>query len=173
MKRILTAVAAAVVLAIGAPASAETLTNASVVAMVNAGLGPDTIIAKIRASATSFDLSTDQLVALKKQNVPDVVLAAMLNAGSGAVTTNAAGSNSADPTAPHASGIYLLEPDHAPPQMEHMDATVANETKTSGVLAYAFTYGLARVKIKTVLPSATARVKTSAARPVLDRKSVV
>jgi hypothetical protein len=167
MRSILAVIAAAAVLAAVAPALAETLTNDSVVTMVKAGLGPDTIVAKIRTSATSFDLSTDKLVALKQQNVPDVVLAAMLNAGAaGSVTANAAGaSDSADPAAPHASGIYLLEADHEPPRMEHIDATVSNQTRTSGVLAYAFTYGIAKVKVKTVLPSPSARVKTVSARP--------
>ncbi|HEY3798378.1 MAG TPA: hypothetical protein VGL58_08490 [Caulobacteraceae bacterium] len=159
--------AALMALTVCSPAFAETLTDDSVVAMVKAGLGPDTVVAKIHTTATSFDVSTDKLVELKQEGVPDAVIAAMLNAAPGsAVSPNAVmDSTSADPNTPHASGIYLLRDDQTPPLMQHIDTTVSNQTATSGVLAYAFTYGIAKVKVKTVLPNPTARVKTPDVRP--------
>jgi len=168
MKRLCAALLVLLAFAYVAPAHAETLTNDSVIAMSKAGLGPDAIIAKIRTSANTFDLSTEQLIALKQQNVPDAVIAAMLNASAGAAVSASAASvsDSPDPRAPHASGIYLLDSGVTPLRMQRMDATIANQTKTTGVLAYAFTYGLAPVRIKTVLPNPTARIKTSLARPV-------
>jgi hypothetical protein len=54
------------------------LTNADVVGMVNAGLGTNTIIAKIKASATSFQLDTASLAILTQQGVPDLVIQAMI-----------------------------------------------------------------------------------------------
>jgi hypothetical protein len=167
MKKASLAIALAAALAFTSPSRAETLTNASVVTMAQVGLGPDAIIAKIKTSPNAFDLSTDQLIALKKAGVPDAVIAAMLNASvGGAVSASAAvDSTSPDPKAPHAGGIYLLEAGPGAPHMERIDATHSNQTKSSGVLAYAFTYGIAHVKIKTVLPNPTARVRTNDPRP--------
>jgi hypothetical protein len=155
------------------PAFADTLTNDSIVKLIGAGLGPDAVIAKIRSSANTFDLSTQQLIALKQQNVPDAVIAAMLNASIGSnVSASAAVDNaSTDPKAPHASGIYLLDTTGARPHMQRVDASRSNQTKSSGILAYALTYGIAHVKIEAVLPEAAARIKTSDARPVFGRGS--
>lgn len=54
------------------------ITNADVVGMVNAGLGTATIIAKIKASATEFQLDTTSLAILTQQGVPDRVIKAMI-----------------------------------------------------------------------------------------------
>ncbi|HUP35359.1 MAG TPA: hypothetical protein VNC82_07915 [Candidatus Limnocylindria bacterium] len=60
----------------------EVLTNDSVIQMVKAGLPEAVVIAKIKGTATKFDLKTDSLVGLKKAGVSDKVLEAMLAAGS-------------------------------------------------------------------------------------------
>jgi hypothetical protein len=52
--------------------------NARVIEMTHKGLGDDVIIARIKASATKFDLSDDDLAALKKAGVTDPVVAAMI-----------------------------------------------------------------------------------------------
>src|SRR5215510_4731616 len=57
----------------------ETLSNQSVVEMVKAGLSERVIIAKIRTSPTSFDTSTDALIALKKNGVSEKVIEAMMS----------------------------------------------------------------------------------------------
>lgn len=58
----------------------STLGNADVVKLVKAGLSAETIEAKISTSQTSFDTSTDALVALAEAGVPDRVIRAMLSA---------------------------------------------------------------------------------------------
>jgi hypothetical protein len=146
---------------------AEVLTNDSVVALVRAGLGPDAVAAKIATSATSFDLSTDALIALKQANVPDAVIAAMLQAkGQASVSTNAAGSSDdANPLAPHSAGIYVLTDWAAPPKMVRMDPSAGNQARTSNILGYAFTGGISSMKVKVALPNASARVKVRSSRP--------
>jgi len=57
---------------------ATSLGNADIVKLVKAGLSPETIEAKIAASETSFDTSTDALVALANEGVPDRVIRAMI-----------------------------------------------------------------------------------------------
>src|ERR1035438_10426555 len=52
--------------------------NARVIDMTHKGLGNDVIIARIKASATKFNLSDDDLASLKKAGVSDSVVAAMI-----------------------------------------------------------------------------------------------
>ena len=68
----------------------EVLTNDSVIQMVKAGLPEAVVIAKIKSTATTFDLKTDSLVSLKKAGVSDKVLEAMVAAGSGSAPTTGA-----------------------------------------------------------------------------------
>jgi len=148
-----------------APSEAEVLTDQSIISLVSAGLGPDTIVAKINASRGHYDTSTNALIELKQANVPDAVIAAMVNRSKSPVMANAALDNSSpDPMAPHSPGIYMLDPRGAG-QMTRIDATVSNQTKTSNVLGFAFTYGLSSAKLKTVIPNATARVQAVGRRP--------
>jgi hypothetical protein len=158
--------AVALLLAAQAAPAPETLNNDSVVTLVRAGLGPEAIVAKINGSSSSFDTSTDSLVRLKQAGVPDPVIAAMLRKSTTLVSSSAAAtSNSADPLAPHASGVYLLDSTASPSRMVRIDPTVSNQMKTSGTLGFAFSYGLAKMKMKAVIPNATARVQIASARP--------
>lgn len=50
-----------------------------VVAMVGAGLSDDVVIAKLRKEGKVFDLNTEELIRLKKANVSDAVMQAMLD----------------------------------------------------------------------------------------------
>lgn len=52
--------------------------NARIIDMTHKGLGDDVIIARIKASATKFSLSDDDLANLKKSGVSDAVVAAMI-----------------------------------------------------------------------------------------------
>jgi hypothetical protein len=76
----------------------EPLSNDDVIALVRAGIGADVIIAKIATSPTSFVLTTDALLQLKKANVPDAVLKAMLDRAS--ATTKESGTVQPAPASP-------------------------------------------------------------------------
>lgn len=54
-----------------------TLTNSSIVELVNGGFSEGTIIRRIEQSPVDFDLSPDKLAELRKQGVGDKVLSAM------------------------------------------------------------------------------------------------
>ena len=60
------------------PLLLATLSNADVVKLVKAGLSAETVVAKIATSETKFDTSTDALVALAAEGVPDRVIRAMI-----------------------------------------------------------------------------------------------
>ena len=56
------------------------LTAAGVVTMLNAGISEDIILTKIQKSGSTFDLSADDMVALKKAKASDNLIKAMMNA---------------------------------------------------------------------------------------------
>ncbi|HEX8252974.1 MAG TPA: hypothetical protein VF846_07505 [Thermoanaerobaculia bacterium] len=68
----------------------STLGNADIVKLVKAGLSADTIEAKIAASETKFDTSTDALVALAEQGVPERVIRKMIESDGPAAAVPAA-----------------------------------------------------------------------------------
>jgi hypothetical protein len=61
-------------------ATEKPLTNDDVVALKNAGMGEAVVVSKIKqAAAVAFDLSTEALIKLKKDGVPQSVITAMLD----------------------------------------------------------------------------------------------
>lgn len=145
----------------------EKLTNDTVVALTAAGLGDEAIIAKIKSSPATFDLSTDQMIALKQRGVTGAVIAAMLSASSGSVAGGAPMSmDSPDPMRPHPAGLYLLGDESSGAKMTRIDATVSNQAKTGGILGYALTGGIASMSVKASVQNETARVASSSRTPV-------
>lgn len=67
----------------------QSFTNRDVISLTEAGLGDELVVAKIRQSkAATFDLSTAGLVALKKKNVSDRVIQAMLDWDNGTMASS-------------------------------------------------------------------------------------
>jgi hypothetical protein len=64
--------------ATGAPRS-QGLTVGDIVAMVQAGLSEDVVLARIRKENKAFDLSPEDLIKLKKSGVSDAILRVMLD----------------------------------------------------------------------------------------------
>ena len=60
------------------------LTNEDILRLMQAGLGTELIIARIRSGPTDFDLSVEQLVGLKEAGIADSVIAAMMGIGTDA-----------------------------------------------------------------------------------------
>lgn len=167
MTRCVLAVAVAAALFVSGPAfaEAEVLKNETVVQLVQAGLGEEAVIAKIRSSKGEFDLSTDGLIALKAKGVPNPVIAAML--GGPAATAPAAelSMDSPDPKVPHYPGLYMLEAAKGDGKMTRINPTVSNQAKTGNILGYALTMGIASASIKAAIPGESAKVQTSNRRP--------
>jgi hypothetical protein len=154
---------AAMALAIAAPAFAETLTVDSVIALSEAGIGDEAVIAKIKSSGTHFDLTTDQMLMLKSKGVSGPVIAAMLS--NSAAAAPAMSMDSPDPLVPHPAGVYLLSSTGAGRKMQRIDPTITNQAKTGGIIGYAFTGGIASMSIKAAIQNEAARVRTQAGRP--------
>ncbi len=149
-------------------AIAETLNNDTIVSLIGAGLGQETIVAKIRNSTGTYDLSTEQLIALKQKGVSDAIIAAMLDASTKAQTQAAAAyqNDSVDPKLPHASGVYVVADWLAPAKMIRLDSTTATQARTSNFFGAALTSGLSPLKIKTAVPNPSSKIKVRTARPI-------
>jgi len=149
-----------------APVSNETITNTTVIDLTVAGLGDEAIIAKINSSQVQFDLSTDQMIDLKKRGVSGPVIAAMLTASSrGTEVVNSMSLDSPDPMRAHPSGLYLFAEAGEESKMKRIDATVSNQAKTGGILGYALTGGIASMSVKASIQNETARVASGSRTP--------
>jgi hypothetical protein len=62
-------------------ASAEVLTNESVITMVTARIARDVILAKIQSTKTNFDVTSEGLVSLNTNKVPQDVIKVMMTHG--------------------------------------------------------------------------------------------
>jgi hypothetical protein len=62
------------------PPTGPKLTNADIGTLRNAGFSDDVIVSKIKASGADYKLGVDDLLELKKANISDAVIAAMLDA---------------------------------------------------------------------------------------------
>jgi len=81
--------------------SSSGLTVDDVIALLNAGLSDDLIVAKIHKSNQSFDLSTDDMIRLEKAKASDAVIKAMMNSASAPVPTpNSSATPAVGTTAP-------------------------------------------------------------------------
>lgn len=147
-------------LALSVPAVAETLDNNAVITMLDAGLGDEVVIAKIKSSPSNFDLSTDTVIALKQRGVSGPVLAAMITA-SAAPAQTAMSLDSPDPRVPHASGIYLAGTE----KMKRIKSTTTRQARTSGMLGAMLTGGLSGMRVKAAVNGAKAEVATNETQP--------
>jgi serine/threonine protein kinase len=123
------------------------LTNQSIIEMVGAEVPETVIIGHIRASKTKFDLSTEAIIKLSRNDVPPAVIEAMRNPtgkGAGAATAVPAGAVTATDTrlVPLLGGvpfeITLMEevPNDAAPGLElHFQA--AKDYRVDGAVAIA------------------------------------
>lgn len=145
------------------PVAAETLTNATVVSLVNAGIGNEAVIAKIKASDGKYDLSTNDLIALKAAGVSGDVIAAMLGTTMKSDAPAAMSLTDINPMTPHPSGLYVI--DTAANRLNRLDPTVSNQAKTGGIFGYALTMGIASMSVKVAINGEAARVAAPSAMP--------
>ena len=155
-------VAASLALCLAGAAHAETLRNDDVVALLEAGLGEEAVIAKIETSEGEFVTDTQTLLALRAKGVPSPVIAAMLKSANGTIRYD---DSSPDPKVPHTPGFYILDNTAGQARTRKIDPIASTQTKTGGILGSALTAGIASASIKAVLPGGTAQTQTTSRRP--------
>jgi hypothetical protein len=174
--------------AISQETPAPSVTLDDVIAMKQAGIADDLAITKIKQSNQPLSLTTGDLIYLKKQNVSDMVIKALMDPNtivapdtsavtnrllnvnpSGATPTmgNSVVGNPDDPMTPHDSGIYIYNTDaSAKPHLLMLERAAYQGTKTGGLFSSALTYGAVKAKTKAILPGRNATIRTSQGRPV-------
>ena len=161
----------AVLLLVGVVIGQEILTNEAVVEMVTAGLPDEIIIAKINSSKSSFDLSTSALAKLTQAKVPSAVMKAMIDPKASSPGTPAAAAvptptNPDDPMAPHDPGIYLMTATRdGGRKMTLIERAGSSHEKTANTWGHAFSYGIAKAKIKAELPGRQAAARSKQEKP--------
>lgn len=145
---------APMLLAMAAPAAAEILTNADVMMLLDAGLGEEAVIAKIETTDGAYETDTPSLLALRDKGVSSAVIAAMLKKS---MVKPELSDSSADPLLPHFPGVYLFDDWSTEQRMWKIDPTSSTQTKTGGILGYAFTAGIASASVKAVIPGEEAQ----------------
>lgn len=158
----MTCLATGLALFMASAVQAETLTNDLIIALMDAGLGEEAVIAKIDTTEGDFVIDTQTLLGLRAKGVPSSVIAAMVKSANGTTKYNDA---SPDPKIPHTTGFYLLEESFGQGRMLKIDPIASTQTKTGGIIGYALTGGIASASLKAVLPGPTAQRQTSARRP--------
>lgn len=110
------------------------LTNKDVLDMVNAKLSDSIIIDEIHKSPCKFSTAPDDLIALKKAGVSDVVIEAMTSAGSASPGARIPATNSGGTLSPanaSAARVSVALPDGTPVEVE-LKATVSSEDLQDG-----------------------------------------
>lgn len=137
------------------PSSAQNkqdiLTNETVATLHKKGLGASIIINKIKTSKSTFDVSTDALIKLKDDGIPDDIVSAMIESADKnkveIVDLN-------DPLSKHRSGIYHYNPNDSLKTLSRIDPTVVSSGKAGGLgqaMAYQYTNGISQIKSTSVL----------------------
>lgn len=110
----------------------ETITNQTIIQLRKAGLGKEVLINKIQTSVCNFDLSTNSLIALKKENIPDDVISAMMTKSSTPVSISPTQDNTATTATgiPPSSGIYYF--DSTANKYVEFDPSVLSNQKSGG-----------------------------------------
>jgi hypothetical protein len=111
--------------------AAARLSNKDVLDMLKAGLTPEIIVAKIKASATSFDTSAAALQELKAAGVPDAVMLAMVQASAtAAAVTQEVSSQPAGPA------VEIKVPDGTPVEIELKNTVSGQEMKIGDIVDF-------------------------------------
>lgn len=142
------------------PAFANPLAVDDIIALSNAQIGDEAIIAKIRSSGTQLDLSPQEMIDLRKRGVSSNVIA-MLIGNPNSVTSSQYSMNSPDPQIPHPTGLYALVGSGPGARMIKIDPTNTSQVKTTGMIGYALTGGIASLGMRVSVPNRSARVRAS------------
>ena len=142
----------------------DVLTNETVVNMVVKKLPTSIITGKIKSAKNTFKVDTDDLIALTEQNVPEVIINAMVEAANDKnlfvikIDPN-------NPLDQHKAGIYYCNKNDGHIVLTEMDPSMYSQSKSGGGLASAMTYGLAKVKVSVTLDGKEGRLQLNDQKP--------
>jgi len=132
--------------------TSEVLDNEGIIGMVNSGLPTSIILRKIENSANRFDLSTDALVKLSTQKVPEEIINAMMESEGKKVSDFYELTKKFD-----RAGIYLVKGEIGNAEVKFLEPSVIDKVKEGSFgshMAGALT-AAAKKKVKTIIAGST------------------
>lgn len=152
-----------------AQSKVDTLTNEKIVKLSKLKLSPLIIINKIKTSYDVFDVSTDGLIKLSDSGVSADVINAMMESSTKSQTDAANQKDFNDPKTMRRTGIYMYDPKDNIKTIKRVDPTVTSTSKSGGFgtfVAQAYTYGLAKSKLRSNLSGKNSRLQIDDNSPV-------
>jgi hypothetical protein len=137
--------------------SGDPLTNDSIVKLVAAGLGEDTIVTIVERQTGNYSLNADNIIALKKAGVSEKVITAMLKRSGNALTPRPATSTrtAQDVIVPLEPGLYALLSEGA---LRHIAGRPTSFIRTGSRLASDLTVGIHANRMNTQIAGKSAYV---------------
>jgi len=142
--------------------TSEVLDNEGIISLVNSGLPTSIILRKIETSPNQFDLSTDALVKLSTQKVPEDIINAMMESEDKKVSDYYGLTKKFD-----RAGIYLVKGEIGNADVKFLEPSVIDKVKEGSFgshMAGALT-AAAKKKVKTIIAGSSSNT-TVEANPV-------
>lgn len=130
----------AVLAGVATPTFAESFNNESVIALAQAGVGDDVLLSKIDNLPCSYDLSTDQIIHLRKSGVSNAVLSAMVDRCSGSSRAQGTDQSSSNPLIKRTPGLYLKDTSSGSERIGIIRPTTVSGVQVSGNGSLIFPY---------------------------------
>lgn len=143
----------------------DVLTNEAIIGMRAKGLPASIIAARLKTAKNAFDISTEALIKLTENKIPEDLINAMIDAASDP-NRHFVKTDPNNPMDMHDSGIYLYKKTGETAEIVPLEPTVYSQSKSGGALASALTYGIAKVKVAVTLDGTSSRMQLSDKQPV-------
>ena len=147
----------------------DTLTNEKVIKLSKLGLKSSVLINKIQTSYNKFDVSTDALIKLSDSGVSAEVINTMMSVYTKEQLEAANQKDINDPKTMRRTGIYFYNSQNTSKLINRVDPTVTSTSKSGGFgtfVAQAYTYGIAKSKVKSSIAGKNSRIQITDASPV-------
>lgn len=142
----------------------DILTNEMIIGMHSKGLPTSIITSRLKTAKNSFDISTESLIKLTENKIPEDLINAIIDAA-GDPTRHIVVIDMNNPNDMHESGIYYYKKSGGKPEMISLEPTVYSQGKSGGALASALTYGVAKVKVSVTLDGPSSRRQIDEQKP--------
>ncbi|HNX54845.1 MAG TPA: hypothetical protein PKO30_04630 [Prolixibacteraceae bacterium] len=142
----------------------DILTNETVIELKAKGLPNSIILSKVKTSQNNFDISTDALIKLAENKIPEEIINAIVDA-TGDSSKHLVKIDPNNPLDMHEPGIYFFTQNGDKKELVSLEATVYSQSKSGGVMAAALTSGLTKVKQLVTIDGSNSRVQIKQKQP--------
>lgn len=141
----------------------DVLTNEVIIGMFSKGLPASIINSRLKTAKNTFDISTEALVKLTENKIPEDIVNAMIDAA-GDPSRHFVKIDPNNPMDMHESGIYYIKKSGGATEIVPLEPTVYSQSKSGGGLVSSLTYGITKVKVGVTLDG------TSSHRQIEEQK---